>query len=125
MSDADILFSDYKEYEIAGVKVGIGLASAIDEESAAALAERMKEVIPECFAQKNVDVMYMSVGMREDGKKIDRVIAADERSAEILKAAFPDYDEFDGTSYIFRTGIGRKTIFVPGLTDYLNAHPGE
>ena len=125
MSDADILFSDYKEYEIAGVKVGIGLASAIDEESAAALAERMKEVIPECFAQKNVDVMYMSVGMREDGKKIDRDIAADERSAEILKAAFPDYDEFDGTSYIFRTGIGRKTIFVPGLTDYLNAHPGE
>lgn len=125
MSDADILFSDYKEYEIAGVKVGIGLAAAIDEEAAAALAERMKDVMPDCFAQKDVDVMYMSVGMRENGEKIDRVVAANERSAKILEAAFPNYDEFDGTSYVFRKGIGRKTIFVPGLTDYLNAHPGE
>ena len=42
MSDEEILFSDYKEYEASGVKYGIGLMSAIDEETALDLAERMK-----------------------------------------------------------------------------------
>ena len=46
-------------------------------------------------------------------------------SGLLLAAAFPQYDEYDGTSYIFRTGLGRKTLFVPGMTDYLTAHAGE
>ncbi len=36
-----------------------------------------------------------------------------------MKDGFPDFDEYDGTSYIYRSGLGRKTKFVPGLTDYL------
>ena len=125
MSDLEILFSDYKEYEAAGVRFGIGLMSAIDEESAAALAERMKTALPQAFAERDVDLMYISVGMRENGQKIDFVVPADEHSREVFTAAFPNYDEFNGTAYIFRTGIGRKTIFVPGLTDYLNMYPHE
>ena len=35
-------------------------------------------------------------------------------------------DEFDGTAYIFRNGgLGRKSKFVPGLTDYLASYPHE
>ena len=41
----------------------------------------------------------------------------------VLEDAFPDYDEYDGTSFIYRTGMGRKSVFVPGLTEYLSAHP--
>ena len=122
MTDLDILFSDYKEYEAGGKTFGIGLVSAIDEETARELAERMKNVLPQACESKNVDYMYVSVGMRENGEKIDRVIC-DGQSREVFEKAFPGYDEFDGTSFVFRTGIGRKTIFVPGLTDYLVNNP--
>ena len=125
MSSEEILFSDYKEYEASGVKFGIGLVNAIDEETAKELSERMKEVLPECIGKHDVDLMYASVGIRENGEKIDFIIPGNDLSKEIIEAAFPDYDEYDGTSFVFRTGLGRKTKFVPGLTDYLAAHPHE
>ena len=126
MSDTEILFSDYKEYETAGVKYGIGLANAIDEEHARALAERMKETLPKGFESVQVDLLFASVGIRENGMKIDYVVPCEGQSKEIFEAAFPNYDEYDGTAYIFRNGgLGRKTKFVPGLTDYLNAQSQE
>ena len=126
MSDQEILFLDYKEYEASGMRFGIGLVNAIDEETAAGLALRMKEALPEGFSTRDVDLMYASIGIRENGEKIDYVVPANELSETILKNAFPDYDEYDGTAYIYRTpGLGRKTRFVPGLTDYLGAHPHE
>ena len=125
MTDEEILFGDYKEYETAGVKYGIGLVNALNEEIAAELAVRMKTALQEYADTRPADLMYASVGIRENGEKIDYIVPADEYSEQILKDAFPDYDEYNGTAYIFRTGLGRKTKFVPGLTDYLNAHPHE
>ncbi len=125
MSDEEILFHDYKEYEASGVKFGIGLLDAIDEETASGLAKRMKEALPEGFKSRDVDLMYASVGIRENGEKIDYIVPANELSETIFRNAFPNYDEYDGTAYIFRKGLGRKTLFVPGLTDYLAAHPHE
>jgi inorganic pyrophosphatase/exopolyphosphatase len=74
MSDEEILFSDYKEYEVSGVKFGIGMISAIDEDHARALAERMKEALPHGFETVQVDLLYASVGIREDGVKIDFIV---------------------------------------------------
>jgi len=125
MSDQEILFSDYKEYETAGVKYGIGLLSVIDEEHAKALAAQMKEALPKGLESVQVDMLYASVGIRENGQKIDYIVPAEGLSKETFEAAFPNYDEYDGTSYIFRTGLGRKTKFVPGMTEYLNARPHE
>jgi manganese-dependent inorganic pyrophosphatase len=126
MSNEEIFFSDYKEYEASGVTFGIGLVNAIDEESAAALAERMAETLPACLKKQGVDLMYAGVGIRENGQKTDYIVPADERSKEMIEAAFPFYDEYNGTAFIFRgDGLGRKTKFVPGLTDYLGAHPHE
>ena len=53
-----------------------------------------------------------------DGKR-------EELSKQIFEQAFPDYDEYDGTAFIFRKGCGRKTIFVPGLTDFLATQPHD
>ena len=125
MSDLDILLADYKSYEASGVKFGIALASAIDEEHAAELAKRLAKVLPEGHSQKDVELMYAEVSIREEGVKIDYVACADEHSKEVFEEAFPDYDEFDGTSYIFRKGLGRKTKLVPGLTDFLGLYPHE
>ena len=125
MSDLDILLADYKSYEASGVKFGIALASAIDEEHAAELAKRLAKVLPEGHSQKDVELMYAEVSIREEGVKIDYVVCADEHSKEVFEEAFPEYDEFDGTSYIFRKGLGRKTKLVPGLTDFLAQYPHE
>ena len=125
MSDEEILYYDYKNYEASGVTYGIGLVNSIDEDTSKKLAARMKEAMAESFDTKGVDLMYASVGIRENGEKIDYIVPANERSESVLKNAFPDYDEYDGTSYIFRSGLGRKTKFVPGLNDYLAAHPHE
>ena len=124
-SDEEILFSDYKEYEASGVKYGIGLVNAYDEETAADLAKRMKAVMAEGSKKVDVDMLYASVGIREGDVKIDYIVPLDGRSEETFKAAFPNYDEYNGTAYIFRSGLGRKTKFVPGMTDFLGAHPHE
>jgi len=120
MNSEEIFFSDYKEYEAGGIRYGIGVLNAIDDETAMELAAQMKEALPECFSKKNVGLMYASVGIRENGEKIDRIVPANEQSEEVFKKAFPNYDEFDGTSFLFRTGLGRKTLFVPGMNAYLN-----
>ena len=125
MSDEEIMFSDYKEYEAGGLTYGIGLINSIDEETSKALAARMKNIGEEACAKVKAELVYAAVGIRENGEKIDYIIPLDEESREVFEAAFPDYDEYDGTSYIFRSGLGRKTKFVPGLTDYLSAHPHE
>lgn len=126
MTDMEILFLDYKEYEAGGVKFGIGILNSIDEPTSAELSARMKAILPEGFKTRDVDLMYASVGIRENGEKIDYIVPANEYSDEVFKAAFPGYDDYDGTAYIFKTpGLGRKSRFVPGLTDYLMAHPRE
>lgn len=125
MSNEEILFYDYKEYEASGIKYGIGLVNSIDEQSSKLLAEKMKDALSTGFSSKEVDLMYASVGIRENNQKIDYIIPANELSESILKNAFPDYDEYDGTSYIYRSGLGRKSKFVPGLNDYLASHPHD
>ena len=126
MTNEEILFSDYKEYEVSGVKFGIGMVSVIDEDHAREMAERMKEALPGGFESVQVDLLYAGVGIREDGVKTDFIVSCDGQSRDVFEAAFPNYDEYDGTSYIFRDGgLGRKSKFVPGLTEYLNAHPQE
>lgn len=124
-TDIEILFSDYKEYEAFGTKFGIGCVNAIDEETAAELAARMKAVLSEGFASKEVGLMYAEIGIRENGEKIDYVVPVDELSKQIFEQAFPDYDEYDGTAFIFRKGCGRKTVFVPGLSDFLATQPHD
>ncbi len=124
MSDEEILFGDYKEYEASGVKFGIGLLSAIDDDTAIELAKRMKVALEEYGDTRDVDLIYAAVTMRENGLKHDYIVPGNELSESILKNAFPNY-KYDGTSYLYDTGLGRKTIFVPGLTDYLAARPHE
>lgn len=46
MTDKEIFFSDYKEYESGGTKYSIGNINAYDEESAKDLAERILDVFP-------------------------------------------------------------------------------
>ncbi|MDO4404381.1 MAG: hypothetical protein Q4C09_05015 [Atopobiaceae bacterium] len=69
--------------------------------------------------------LYVCVGIRENGEKIDYIVPLAGQSEEVFKEAFPNYDEYNGTAYIFRTGLGRKTKFVPQFTDFLGQYPHE
>jgi len=71
-------------------------------------------------------LFYCEVSMYEDGKKYDYVIPADEKSASVLKNACESYGYEEHEDYIlFKTGLGRKSKFVPGLTNYLGSYPHE
>ena len=125
-SDIEIMFSDYKEYEAGSVKYGIGLVNSTNEETSKELAGRMKNVAEEAMASRDVDYMFAGVGIREGDVKVDYIVPMSEESKQLMEDAFPHYDEYDGTSFIFRNGgLGRKSRFVPGLNDYFASHPHE
>ena len=108
------------------MKYGIGLMNSTKEETSRELAERMKNIAEEAMASKDVDYMFACAGIREGDIKVDYIIPMSEESKQLMEEAFPNYDEYDGTSFIFRNGgLGRKTKFVPGLNDFFAAHPHE
>lgn len=122
-SEEEIIFSDYKEYEIEGFRYGIGQANALNEEKAEELVEKLAPFMIKTMESKDINLMYMSV--RADNVKCDYIIPADAYSESILKNAFPNYDEFNGTAYIYKSGLGRKSKLVPGLNAYLTSYPQE
>lgn len=65
MTDEDILFSDYKEYEIEGYKVGIGNVFASDELGVEELCQRMRQIMPAVRAQQGLDMLFMMLGDRQ------------------------------------------------------------
>ena len=123
LTNKEILYLDYKEYESSGVKYGIGSVNAADGPTASSLAKRMKQALEEAVVNEDVDMMYASI--RAEDTKTDYIVVANEYSKMIFESAFPNYDEFDGTAYIFKSSLGRKSKFVPGMNDYLAAKPHE
>ena len=74
---------------------------------------------------RDVGLMYVSFCLRENGLKTDYIVPVDEFSKQIFEPAFPFYDEYDGTASVFYRGCGRKSVFVPGLNDFLAAQPND
>ena len=96
MTDEEILLSDYKEYESGGKKYSIGCIDVYDEESAKDMVERMKKILP-----------------------------SNEAAEEVIRTAFGDRGEFDGSVCRLEPGISRKKDLVPAITDILESHPKE
>ncbi|MBQ6520327.1 MAG: DHH family phosphoesterase [Anaerolineaceae bacterium] len=126
MTDMEILVSDIKNYESGGRKYTIGCINAYDEAAASDLAERMKVLMQDLVTSRGVELGYAQISIYHDDISMNYIVPSDETAAEVLKAAFPDRTpEFDGTSYIFNPGMGRRQTLVPALSDVLAAHPGE
>ena len=125
MTDEEIYFSDYKEYETEGRKYGIACMKVYDEESAKDLAERMKAVFPSALASTGVEMAFVKISVSGDDPSIGYLVPSDDAAAEVLEAAFGETAVFDGTSYVITPDVSRKTIMVPAITDVLKAHPAE
>ncbi len=125
MSDEQILFSDYKEYESAGTLYSIGCVNAYDEAAAADLAERMKAVLPSSLVTTGMDMAFVQINIFHDDLSLTYIVPSGEQAAAVIEAAFGDLAVFDGTSYVFDPGFSRKKVLVPAITDILAAHPSE
>ncbi len=125
MTDEEIYFSDYKEYETEGRKYGIACMKVYDEESAKDLAERMKALFPPVLASTGMEMAFVKVSISHDDLSIAYLVPSDDAAAEVLEAAFGETAVFDGTSYVITPSVSRKTVMVPAITDYLKAHPEE
>ena len=125
MTDNQIFFSDYKEYEVGSKKFSIGCINAYDEETAKDIAERMKELMPSILESAGMDMTFAQISIFHDDIDMTYLIPSDEATAEVLESAFGDKAEFDGTSYILSPGISRKQVTVPAITNVLESHPQE
>lgn len=125
MTDEEIYFSDYKEYEVDGWTYGIACAKAYDEKSAKDLMERMKALFPSVLASTGMDMAFVKVSISHDDLSISYLAASDETAAGVLEIAFGETAVFDGSCYVLTPDISRKTVMVPAITDILKAIPAE
>ena len=114
MTDEDILFSDYKEYEIEGVKLGIGSVFASDELPVEELCQRMRQVMPAVREQRGLNMLFMMLGDRK--ANVTHIPFSGEGAKEAAEYGFKASatgDDCIVTSYV----SSRKAQFVPAITD--------
>ena len=125
MTDEEIFFSDYKEYERGLTKYSIGCINVYDEADALNMAERMKAILPSTLPTTGMDMAFAQINIFHDDISITYIVPSDDTADEVIRAAFPDKGEFDGTSYKFDPGMSRKQVIVPAITDVLDSYPKE
>ena len=125
MTDEEIFFNDYKEYERGGKKFGIGCVNAYDEASAGNLVERMTNVFSSDDAPNGMDMSFAEISIFHDGISVSYLVPSNEAAAEVLEAAFGNDAVYDGVSYRLEPGISRKQVLVPAITEILEAYPKE
>lgn len=114
MTDEDILFSDYKEYEIEGYKVGIGNIISSDELGVEELCQRMRQIMPAVRERQGLDMLFMMLG--DSQANVTHIPFCGDGSKEAAEAGFGASATPDGcvvTTYI----SSRKTQFLPAITE--------
>ena len=125
MTDEEILFDDYKEYECDDTKYAIGCINAYDEDSAADLIERMTKALPAAQASRGMDFSFAQISIYHDDISVTYLVPSNEAADEVLETAFGNDAVYDGTSYRLEPGVSRKQVVVPAITDVLSSHPKE
>lgn len=125
MSDEEIFFSDYKEYECGGTKFSIGNMNAYDEEGAKDLAKRMLSVFPSALSSTGMDMAFAQINVLHDDVSFTCLIPSDDVADEVLEAAFDDTAVHEDIWYKIEPYASRKKVVVPAITNVLEAHPTE
>lgn len=125
MTDLEIFFNDYKEYESGGITYSIGNVNAYDEEAATELALRMIDTFPAALQQSGMDMAFIQVNALHDDVSFTYIIPSDETANEVLQTAFGDTATYTGQWYVLDSYASRKKIVVPAITQVLEAYPKE
>ena len=122
MSDRQVFENDLREYEFAGSTYCIAVVEIFDEDEAAGLVERMKAEMEAEKAERALDYMYAQVTAFHDDVSFTYLVPVDEASRELAEATFGQEENctWDGTSFVFKPGCGRKTYLVPKLNETLD-----
>ena len=125
MTDEEIYFSDYKEYEKGGTSFAIACMNASDEAGAIELAGRMKEVFPSALASTGMGMAFVQINILHDDVSCTYYLPSDEMADEVLQAAFQDETVSDGTLYKHEPCASRKAVTVPAISAVLEGYPKE
>ena len=122
MTDAEIFFSDYKEYEEAGIRFGAASLDATGEDAVWQLADRMMAVMDE--SDEGLNMLFTIIKNKGEGEYLTYIIAHGEGAAEVLQSAFGNYD---GEKYFAsKEDLSRKKDIVPAICEVLKReHPAE
>ena len=124
-TDEEIFFTDYKEYDIGGKKVSVGNVNAYDEETAKGLVNRMRAVMPLTKPKTGMDMSFAMVSILHDDLSVTWLVPSDDAADEVLQAAFGDQAVRDGDAWKIEPYASRKAVFIPAITDVLEAYPKE
>lgn len=116
MTDGEILLSDYKEYEIQDVNLGIGSIMASEEMGLEELCKRMRAVMPSVREEHGLDMLFMMLGDRD--ANLTHIPYCGDGAKEVAEYAFKSTATADDcivTAYI----SSRKAQFVPAITEGL------
>ncbi len=125
MTDVEIFFNDYKEYESGGIHYGIGFFKAPGKESADDYASRMIEAMASAKASTGMDMEFAQIRFDEDGVSYTYLIPSDDVEKEVLQAAFCDTATYNGVAFVITPSVSRKATVVPALTEVLKDFPHE
>ena len=125
MTDEEIFFDDYKEYEAGGTKYSIACVNCFDETEAKDIAERIVEPAKESLAKTGMDMAFAQISVFNEDVSVNYLVPSGEGAEEALITAFGDKLSHEGSAYVLRPGISRKKDLVPALTEVLQAHPKE
>ena len=118
MTDEEIFYSDYKEYEASGKKYSVGCINVYDEDEAREMSERMKKIVPSTLTATGMDIAFAQINIFHDGISRTFIVPSDDTAADVIRSAFPDA-VFDGTSFYFNPGMSRKQGLVPAITNVM------
>ena len=125
MTDVEIFFNYYKEYESGGIHYGIGFFKAPGKESADDYASRMIEAMASAKASTGMDMEFAQIRFDEDGVSYTYLIPSDDVAKEVLQAAFGDTATYNGVAFVITPSVSRKATVVPALTEVLKDFPHE
>ena len=122
MTDREIFENDLRAYEFAGQKYCIAVVEVFDESEVAPLVERMKAEMEAEREELGLDYMYAQVTALHDDVSFTYLVPVDEASRALAEITFGEEPNctWDGTSFVFKPGCGRKTYLVPKLNEALD-----
>lgn len=117
-TDQEIFLSDYREYALEGVKLGIGSVNACGEEGLWQLAQRMQRAMGEIWKASGDRLLFCMVSNKGNEKAENQMVIAAAGAAEtLMREAFGDHME--GGLAVFQESLSRKRAVLPRLLSVL------